>query len=111
MTTLKDAMGATNITKEDLDGVIRVSKEYLEEFDKKPQADREKEFVRLMAADAAVRKLHDAFHETPKEKVFELIDLDEADLFRQVVSILGCFTMIGAHCGFMSEVKDEAKAN
>lgn len=109
--TLESAMNATNVTKEDLDRLVDSAKAALKEFEKQSQEQREKDFVRLLSADATVHKLHEAFTKAPRDKVIGLLDKEDNDLFREIITILGCFALIGAHCGFMKEADDESEAD
>ena len=110
--TSESLMNATGITKEELDKLGEYSKESLESFDKLPQEQRIKEFTKLQAADVAMQKIIETFHSNPKEQVFKLIELEEAELVRGIISIVGLHTMIGAHFGFLKpKDENETKAN
>ena len=110
--TLKDVMDVTEITEKDLEQLKAQCDKYLLEWEAESHEWKQKEFIRLISADVAIRKIHEAFMDTEKEKLMDMIDKDPTSLLSRIVSIMGCFAMIGAHCGWMKEVKDdETKAN
>ena len=108
--TTNEFMKEFDIKSGDMDKLRESIKDYLEDFKKKTPVDMEKEFVRLISADVAMRKIFDLFHANKDEILGAMKEGKLSKMFQDLTSIVATFTLLGANFGWMRSVDDDETA-
>ena len=104
---VKELMDSCNISMENVEDLRKAGIAALDSFESWPREKKEQEFLKLMTADCSMHKLHEIFFNSDRNEIAKILDNDRDGVLGKVISVMACYTMVGANFGFMKSVDDE----